>query len=204
MLTRQQALTHFDFESRRVVPDRLTRSTHHSYADYSEQMLRVYREGLGRPRRQLHRAVRAILARDATCPPRRADAFCKLLDDVSLYDADARRAAAALRRDVFRRAAKFHPLVATPHKNCPHTIAHTRTVIAADLGMSWREVQDRLFADVWEEQRLLRFDGYADASALLARYNVAQTQVVLFDALRLQLDAGADFKSSCGTPSWRG
>ena len=61
--------------------------------------------------------------------------------------------------------------------------------------MPWREVDNRLFADVREEQRLLHFEGYADGLALLARYNVAQAQVVLFDAFWMNIDAGADFKT---------
>ena len=46
----------------------------------------------------------AIFAAEADCPLRRIHAFCKLLDDVSSYAQGRAGEAAALRREVFRRA----------------------------------------------------------------------------------------------------
>jgi hypothetical protein len=67
--------------------------------------------------------------------------------------------------------------------------------IAAALNMSWEEIDSRLFADIIECHRLREFAGYLDGAALLARYNVAQAQAALFDALEMTVWAREDFKT---------
>ena len=46
-----------------------------------------------------------------------------------------------------------------------------------------------------EFQRLKAFDGYTDGRGLLARYNVAQVQAALFDAVSMTVWAADDFKT---------
>jgi predicted nuclease of restriction endonuclease-like RecB superfamily len=46
-----------------------------------------------------------------------------------------------------------------------------------------------------EFHKLVSFAGYSSAKELLNRYNVAQAQGVLFDCVRMQVDAKADFKN---------
>lgn len=195
MLTREMALAQFDFRHGRLVPDRLTRVTHAAYLGHADRMLLIYRRGLGRTRRELHQAVEGILANEEACPARRIRAFCKLLDDVSRYDEDRRGGAADLRLDVFRRAARFHPLVAEPDQLFEHSESRVKAAIAANLGRSWEQIERDLFADVLEYQRLVEFDSYPDGAALLARYNVAQVQAALYDAESLTIWARQDFKS---------
>ena len=56
------------------VPDRLTRVSHRQYLAYAERMLAVYASGVGRPRRELHQSVGAILAGEPDCDARRVAA----------------------------------------------------------------------------------------------------------------------------------
>jgi len=193
MLTRDLAIA--DYQQGRILPDRLTRKSHGQYLGYAERMLRVYRFGMGRTRRQLHRAVWAIFADEQDCPQRRIDAFCKLLDDVSTYRRDTGGRAAALRRRVFRMAADSHPLVLKADRLFDREAAEVKTEIAARLGRPWEEIDRDLFADVMEFHRLVGFEGYPDAQALLARYNVAQVQAALFGAVSMNVWAGQDFKT---------
>jgi hypothetical protein len=159
-------------------------------------MLDVYRLGIGQPRRTLHAAVRAVLGNDRQCPPRRVDAFCKLLDDVSTYGRSGAVEAAALRRDVFRAAGGLHPLREEVAERAGGKRRETVTgVIARQLGRPWVEIERDLFADVFECHRLEAFGGYADGAALLSRYNVAQQQAALFDAVSMTVRAGKDFKT---------
>jgi uncharacterized protein len=195
MLTRSEALANYEFETGRVHPDRLTQRTHAHYRHYADQMLRVYRQGAGKTRKELHRAVAAIFAAESDCPQRRIDAFCKLLDDASVYDRDRRGNAVRLRREVFRRAARYHPLVQTPDRLFEAQEARIKSQIAAELGRSWDEIERDLFADVIEFHRLSRFEGYEDAGQLLSRYNVAQVQAALFDAETMIIWARDDFKT---------
>ena len=193
MLTRELAIA--DYEAGRIIPDRLSQKLHGHYLEYAERMLRVYRFGIGRTRRELHRAVGNILADEEDCPARRIDAFCKLLDDTAKYDRDRRGRAAALRREVFRLATPLHPLVRNADRLFDHQEHKAKTEIAAKLGRPWAEIERELFADVIDFHRLVRFDGYEDGRALLARYNVAQVQVALFDAAAMTVWASEDFKT---------
>jgi predicted nuclease of restriction endonuclease-like RecB superfamily len=76
-----------------------------------------------------------------------------------------------------------------------HEEAQAKSAIALELGLSWEEVDQQLFADVAECHRLRTFEGYPGGEALLARYNVAQVQVALFRAVEMVVLATDDFKT---------
>ena len=193
MLTRELAIA--EYEAGQIKPDRLTRTRHAHYMQLAEAMLNVYRNGVGRMRQQLHRSVHAIFEGELDCPTRRMDAFCKLLDEKSTYDRDKRGRAAALRRQVFRIAAAQHPLVQVPDQLFESDERQVKQAIATKLGLKWREIESSLFADVIQFHRLKEFEGYGSADELLARYNVAQTQAVLYDAVYVVIWSTAEFKS---------
>lgn len=195
MLTREHAIAEFDFQRSRILPDRLTQKSHGAYLGYAERMLHVYRLGVGRTRRELHRAVENILAREEDCPARRIAAFAKLLDDASAYHQDTGGRAAKLRREVFQMAAASHPLVRRVDRLFDHAESDVKAQIAERLGRPWTEIETELFADVIDYHRLARFDGYPDGRALLARYNVAQVQVALYSAVSMTVWATDDFKT---------
>ena len=193
MLTKELAIR--EFVGDQIKPDCLTRKAHSHYVDYAKQMLQVYGDGVGKTRHQLHMAIRQILADEPSCPPRRMDAFCKLLDDQSAYDTDHRGKAAALRCKVLQLAAPYHPLVEQKDRLFEHTESEVKRNITEELGRSnWSEIEAEMFADVFEYNQLKSFTGYSGPEALLSRYNVAQVQVALFDATRLVIRARADFQ----------
>ena len=136
-----------------------------------------------------------ILARADDCPARRIDAFCKLLDDASVYERDPRGRAAALRREVFHAAAANHPLVRKADRLFECEEHAVKAAIAEKLDRPWPEIDRELFADVIDFHRLREFSGYVDGPALLARYNVAQVQAALFGATSMTVWAGDDFKT---------
>jgi hypothetical protein len=116
------------------------------------------------------------------------------LDDVSEYHSDP-AAAAALRLEVFSRAASRHPLVSERSRLFDATEAEVKQEIAAALGRPWAQIASELYADVMAEHRLVSFAGYPDARALLSRYNVAQIQACLYRAQRAVIHARADLKT---------
>ena len=109
MLTSDQSIV--EFKAGWAIVDRLTQNTHRHYVKYAERMLAIYRNGQGRQRRQLHREIESLFDNEPECPVRRIQAFCKLLDDRSIFRTDPDGKAAKLRLDVFSRIARFHPLV---------------------------------------------------------------------------------------------
>ena len=58
MLTKELAI--YGFEGSQIKPERLTLKKHGHYVAYAEQMLRLYREGIGKTRHELHSAVRQV------------------------------------------------------------------------------------------------------------------------------------------------
>lgn len=192
MLTRELAIA--TFENDQLIPDRLTRKSHAEYLTFAEKMLDIYRNGIGRTRKSLHSDVHRVFVDQPECPGRRILAFCKLLDDVSDYSKGDRKQIAQLRISVFRAAAKLHPLVTDCDSLFVNSESQTRNQIAKDHAMCWPELSDRLFSDLIEYHELKSFSGYPDAAALLSRYNVAQTQVILYDAIKLSIKATCDFK----------
>jgi predicted nuclease of restriction endonuclease-like RecB superfamily len=193
MLTRELAIV--EYRDMQAFPDKLSARKHAHYVNYAQRMCDVYARSRGLTRREIHRAIHNIFALEPECPPRRIDAFCKLLDEVSLYDSDDAGTAARLRQQVYLAAAPMHPLVTTADPWFEHNEHQAKQQIAEQLGKSWEEIEARLFADIIDFRRLKEFTGYEDPKQLLARYNVAQTQVALYDAARMTVWATTDFKS---------
>lgn len=193
MLTSEQSIV--EYRAGEAFPDRLLRSIHRHYIPYAEKMLHVYRQGQGQERRQLHRAVADLLADEPDCPVRRVEAFCKLLDDKSTYQTDPRGKCGKLRLAVFSAAARLHPIVQSPDQLFSHDVAEARAIVVDAVGKPWDQIEQELYADVTAFQQLKAFEGYADAAALLSRYNEAQLQASLYRAENMVIDATGDFKT---------
>ncbi len=193
MLTREHAIA--DYKEGRVFPDRLTRKSHHQYLKFAEQMCDVYRYGVGRTRQSLHREIEKIFDDEPNCPPRRVASFCKLLDEWSEYQRDEKGMAAKLRREVFRTAASYHPLVREADPMFEFQEDQAKREIATLLNRDWPEIDSMLFADILEFHTLKSFQVSHSAIELLARYNVAQVQVALYDAVSMTIFAQKDYRS---------
>jgi len=193
MLTSDQSIV--EFKAGRAIVDRLTQSTHSHYLRYAERMLAIYRNGKGRQRRQLHREIESLFADEPDCPIRRIQAFCKLLDDRSIFRTDSYGKAAKLRLKVFAEAARFHPLVEQPDRLFEHNETKIKTQLADELGLPWSEIEQSLYSDVMAYQTLERFEEYPSAQALLSRYNVAQLQACLYRAEKMTVIATDNLKT---------
>jgi len=193
MLTSELAIV--EYKAGLAIPDRLIQSKHRHYLDYAGRMLAVYRNGIGKRRRQLHRTIEKLFLDEPDCPVRRIGAFCKLLDEKSTYQTDPHSESARLRLDVFSAAAHFHPLVREPDQLFEHNDKKTKQQIADELGMSPKQIEQKLYADVMAFQRLEKFEGYPDTAALLSRYNVAQLQACLYHAESMTVATTDDFKT---------
>jgi len=191
MLTGEHAIVAYD--RGRAVPDRLVRPTHAHYVEYARAMVGIYRRGKGSTREGLHRRIERIFHKEPDCPPRRIAAFCKLLDDASTYRTAPD--AWALRLEVFRRAAKCHPLVTTADRLFENDRQTVKQAIAGALGRQWGRIEAELYADVMQCQRLDAFEGCDDPVDLLRRYNVSQLQACLYKARQMTVRATTDFKT---------
>jgi len=112
MLTNAEACS--EVKDGKVLPDKLTKAKHDGYLGLAADMLRIYREGSGVTRGELHEAVTVLFHGERDCPPRRIKAFCKLLDDQSEFDGAEGDSASRLRMQVFDLASSKFPLVQIP------------------------------------------------------------------------------------------
>ncbi|MBN1902697.1 DUF790 family protein [Candidatus Sumerlaeota bacterium] len=206
---------HFLYEYHKGIlhPDRLMKGKHGHYLPLTERMLEIYRNGIGETRRDLHRSVEEIYMDVEDCPVRRIRAFCKLLDDASVYDTEESGNSYPLRKRIFEYAAAFHPLVKERNRFFDNIEDDIKKRIIQEQGNDktfekikshvpdsdwktlWREIESRLFNDVPEFNRLLEFPGYENAQAFLSRYNIAQIQAALYNATEVIIRATQDFKT---------
>jgi uncharacterized protein len=193
MLTKELALARI--EGVDVIPDRLTRANHAHYLGYAEQMCAVYRSGIGCSRKQLHAAVHKVMQDERDCPPKRIDAFCKLLDERCEYETDESGNASKLRRAVFREAATQQPITNNPNGLFGVKPQVVCDAIAQSHNLSWVELRHRMFLDLIENHTLRSFEDFAGPNELLSRYNVAQTQAALFAATEMTLVIESDFRA---------
>jgi len=190
MIRSEQSIVAYDFMKRQVVPDRLLRGRDAAYLQVAQQCIAIYRQGVGRVRQELHGDVEDCLGRIPGCPPRRISAFCKLLDDAGEYAISTGKAA-ALRKRVFSIAATLHPIVERREGIFENEVLDAQAKVANEIGLSWQEIEDRLFDDVIELQKLKQFPDALTPAAMLSRYNLAQTQAALYKATRVRIDAFA-------------
>ncbi|MGE5340364.1 MAG: DUF790 family protein [Candidatus Omnitrophota bacterium] len=193
MLTKEHSIV--QYKNGKVYPDRLSQKIHGHYLAFAQQMLDVYRSGAGKMRKELHAHIRKIFENEPDCPPRRIDAFCKLLDEAGVYDLERGKKAPDLRIKIFKKAALFHPLVQRVDRLFEHGEEDVKRRIAEDFKMTWDEIESEMFADIIEFHRLKEFRGYSGPEALLSKYNVAQVQAALFRAVRMEIHIGKDFKT---------
>lgn len=189
MLRSEHSIVRYDFTSMSARPDRLHQHSDAAWLPAADEAIDVYRKGVGRPRQKVHEQVTECLENVPGCVPRRIAAFCKLLDDAATFR-KASGDAAAIRKRVFGLAAPLHPIVKTREGIFEQTVDSARKIVADELGKPWEEIADAMFADVIELQRLQTFDTSLDAGGLLSRYNVAQTQALLYKARSVRLDFG--------------
>jgi len=116
-----------------------------------------------------------------------------LLDESSTYAASTH--AWKLRLEIFRAAARSHPLVTSRDRLFDATEQSVKDTIAAARGTSWPTIESDLYADVLDRQRLLAFQVPDASNLLLSRYNVAQLQACLYRARGMTITATTDFKT---------
>jgi uncharacterized protein len=193
MLNKDHALFDIDYKAETIIPDRIKQKANKGYVELADQLLALFRNGIGRTRRDLEREVEKILDTDPSCPLRRQQAFFKLLEEVSEWDTDKGHRAWKLRKTVAELAAPFHPLKRMSDGIWGHEEEKVKAEIAEKLERPWPDIEASLFTDMRQFHQMLKFDGYSSGVELLNRYNVAQCQAALFSCTTLKVEAKDDF-----------
>jgi predicted nuclease of restriction endonuclease-like RecB superfamily len=196
MLRKEHAL--FEIRDRKIFPDQITQRRHAAYLGYAEEMIALYRDGVGKTRRELEQGVERILETDQDCPLRRIKAFTKLLEDASRFDRDKGRQAWKLRKEVMGLAAPSYPLKRNGEALWGGDEAGVKTAIADRLERSWEDIEKSLFTDFIEFHRLVEFEAGYTAKELLNRYNIGQCQAALLHCVLLKVETTDDFGEILG------
>lgn len=150
-----------------------------------ERAIGAYRARIGQPLGEVRNAARRTLE---GLRPDRVEALVELLDGVATYEWPRGRLLAERRVGLFEAAAREHPLLDP---------ARARALVAEAFGPAGERAEDPvalLYADYPEFHRLKAFPaGYA-AEDLRADYDLGQAQALLYSALRVTVEARADFK----------
>jgi len=184
MLSKAHRVYHWTRPGRSISSDRLDDAA----LPHLARAISAYRRGIGWPRGRLRDAVRAVLAE---LRPDRVEAVVELLDDVSTYDWPRGGRAGERRLTIFETAAREHPVIDADRSALilrqafgPAAVHVVHSLDAVPL----------LYADYPEYHRLTAFPADYDPPALRADYDLAQAQALLYDAIRVTVEATGDLK----------
>ena len=161
--------------------------------DLARAYLEIARAGVGQTREDLVRAWSevAVEPRDRKL----AAGLRKLVEDLCAFAADDRIEPRSLRKDLFERAAAARRALREQER---FDRAAVVAEAAAAVGLSPADVDELLFADLRDRQRLVRV-GAATADEVVDRYPTAAAQAVLLRATsvhaRVRSDSAASYRT---------
>lgn len=181
MLTKLQRVYHWIRPGSSISSDRLDNA---SVPDLARGVA-IYRRMVGAPRGRVRNAARAAMA---GLRPDRVEAVIKLLDDSATYQRPSGQEQAGRRLRVFEAASHQHPVLDP---------ARAQALLEAALQRPLRRPEAAvplLYADYPEFHRLVAFPDKYAAEDIQADYDLAQAQALLYDAIRVTVEARTDFR----------
>jgi predicted nuclease of restriction endonuclease-like RecB superfamily len=188
MLSKAYRVYHWIRPGRSISSDRLEDAC----LPHLARALGVYRRMVGRSRGRVRDAARAALA---ALRPDRVEALVELLDNVATYEWPRGGRAGERRLAVFETEARGRPVLEAGHAAAVllRAFPSRATTTATARGAS-SDAVPLLYADYPEFHRLAAFPASYDAETLRADYDLAQAQAVLYDAVRVTVEATGDLK----------
>jgi predicted nuclease of restriction endonuclease-like RecB superfamily len=150
-----------------------------NHLQMASDLVAIFTEHQGEQRAELDRELEEYVGTGTDYKILRG--LIKLLLDECEFETGSAILPSEIRRALFLKARLHHPVSARET---------TRTEVikatAAELNCTVAEIEASLYADLWDNQRLISFNGM-DARALLDRYNLAQAQALLYRSTEMQL-----------------
>lgn len=178
------------YQQQRVIPRYIDRSSP-DWLDVAESLREVFRNGVGRTRGEIAEEVEALFSAGAGTSGLVNRGLAKVLEDRAEFEVVAELPPETLRDKVFLAAAEQRRQLQERGGRASFRRDLVLQKVAAELGLSPERIEAGLFADLKEENRMLRFDDLP-AQALLDRYNVALAQAVLLRCVRMRLELRND------------
>ncbi len=168
----------------RVVPLYIHRD-HQDWLEVAESLLLLFREGVGRTRGEIESEFEELVGEDPKTLIHRG--LAKVLEDRAEFEVVADIPPEQLREAVFTAAARER----TANRAAGHHAKFRRDdvlkSVSDTLHLSSEQITTALFADLKDENRLLKFEDMT-AQRLIDRYNVALAQAVMLRSVLVTVE----------------
>ena len=175
----------------RVIPLYLDRASE-SWLEVAESLLLIFRGGVGMTRGEIAEEIEAVVGKGMATLVHQG--LAKVLEDRAEFEVVADVPPDQLREKVFTAAATHRKQLAArfqPGQREPFRRDEILGTVGDEVGLSAEAVASSLFADLKDENQLLRFDDL-DAVGLLDRYNLGLAQAVLLRSVRLEAEVRSE------------
>ncbi len=157
------------------MPRYLDRDNPH-WLEVAESLLLIFREGIGMTRGEIQSEIDDLVGEGVATLAHRG--LAKVLEDRAEFEVVADIPPEQLREKVFTAAAQQRRQLRAAGYRAPFRRDAVLQQVADELKLEPALIASLLFADLKDENRMLKFDDLG-AQALLDRYNVALAQAVL-------------------------
>src|SRR5262249_19631642 len=164
---------------RRIVPLYLSRESP-QWLEVAESLLLIFRQGVGMTRGEIEEEVHELVGEGLATLAHRG--LAKVLEDRAEFEVVSDVPPEMLREKVFAAAAEHRRSLRAAGHRAPFRRDAVLGAVAGELGLAPEQVASALFADLKDENRMLRFEDLS-AQRLIDRYNVALAQAVLLRAV---------------------
>ncbi len=177
------------YAKQRVIPLYIDREASH-WLEAAESLLLLYREGIGMTRGEIESEVDALFGGGGKATQVHRG-LAKVLEDRAEFEVVADVPPEEVREKVFSAAAEYRKNLIAESSSPGHRPHFDRDVVlarvAGELNVEPQSLLGSLFADLRDENRLLRFDDLT-AQRLVDRYNVALAQSVLLRSVLVRVE----------------
>ncbi len=168
----------------RIVPVYLNRDDPR-WLEVAESLLLIFREGVGMTRGEIETEINELIGEGMATLANRG--LAKVLEDRTEFEVVADVPPETVRNKVFLAAAEERRNARAAGPRTPFRREAVLEAVARELGLEPDRVIAALFADLKDENRMLRFDDL-DAQRLIDRYNVALAQAVLLRSVQATVE----------------
>jgi predicted nuclease of restriction endonuclease-like RecB superfamily len=168
----------------RVIPRYIHRESQ-QWLEAAESLLLIFREGIGMSRGEIESEVDDLVGEGLATLTHRG--LAKVLEDRAEFEVVSAFPPEELRKRVFDAAASQRRASRGEKKRARFDRDVVLSGVARSLDLDPETVESGLFADLKDENRLLRFEDLS-AQRLLDRYNVALAQAVLLRSILVRVE----------------
>jgi len=173
----------------RVIPLYIDRNAAH-WLEAAESLLLLFREGVGMTRGEIEIEIDELFGGGGTAT-QVYRGLAKVLEDRAEFEVVADVPPDVVREKVFMAAADYRRQLRAERAGSGHRTQFRRdevlNAVAAELNLEPDALLNSLFADLHDENRLLRFEDMT-AQRLIDRYNVALAQAVLLRSVLVKAE----------------